>query len=100
VKPYSMTATVNQKRYNTATATVIAHNAYWDGHNWERHGTNCYLYRTVKGGYFAQHLTQWQGGRDRLEPLTLDAALELWESLPERPVEFEAAFPGVAVTEA
>jgi hypothetical protein len=79
---------------------VIASDAYWDGHNWERRGRNTYLYRTAKGNYFAQHLTQWQGELDRLEPLTLDEAVNLWESLPEHEVEFGVAFPDVAVTEA
>jgi len=92
---------VDGKRYRVATATLLAHDAYWDGHNFERSGRNTYLYRTPRGGYFAAHLTMWQGEQDRLEPLTEDEARELYEgALTEHEVTYEAAFPGVAVEDA
>ena len=91
-----ITAIVSGKRYNTETATVLASNAYWDGSNYERGGTNCHLYRTAKGAYFAGYSTQWQDCRPRIEVLTLAEAQRLYEQLPEHAIEYEEAFPGCA----
>lgn len=55
MKPLPMEAIIGGKRYRTETATLIASDAYWDGHNWERAGTNTFLFRTARGNYFAQH---------------------------------------------
>ena len=95
-----MNQVIGGKRYNTETAEVIASDAYWDGHNFERQGRNTYLFKTPKGNYFAQHLACWQGERDTLQPLTLDAAIELFETLPEKEMDLEKAFPGVKVEDA
>jgi hypothetical protein len=100
MKPCKMSEIIDRKRYDTDTATLIAGNDYWDGNNFERHGRQTFLYRTPKGGYFLQHLTQWQGEQDRLEPITQDEAVSQWESLSERRVDFEEAFPGVKIIEA
>jgi hypothetical protein len=91
---------VNGKRYDVDTATVIASDEYWDGHNHERHGRNTHLYRTKGGRYFVVHSTMWQGERSRLEPLERDEAITLYEELPEHPVEYEEAFPGAAIEDA
>ena len=40
---------VNGLKYDTETATKVAHDRYFDGSNWERHGRNTYLYRTKAG---------------------------------------------------
>ena len=99
--PRAMNVVIDRKRYSTETATLIADNAYWDGHNFERHGRNTFLYRTPRGGYFALHLTQWERERDSLEPLTLDEAISLYEDLADTDaVEFAEAFPSVEVQEA
>jgi len=96
-----MTRIIDRKRYSTDTATLIASDAYWDGHNFERHGRNRFLYRTPKSAYFLVTLTQWQGEQDSLGPLTLTEALELYEGpLSEHETTFEAAFPGVEVEDA
>jgi hypothetical protein len=95
-----MEAVINRKRYRTATATLLASDAFWDGHNFERQGRNAFLFRTPNGSYFAQYQSQWEGERDRIEPLDLDAAIGLFEQLPEKVVEFEDAFPGATVEEA
>lgn len=55
--------------YDTETATLIADDRFWDGHNWERHGRNTSLYKTKKGAYFLEHTTFWQGERDHLEAI-------------------------------
>ncbi len=61
---------VGGKVYNTETAKIVAHNNFWDGNNWERNGTNCFLYKTKKGNFFTLDLTMWQGERDNIKPLS------------------------------
>ena len=83
---------VNRLTYDTDTATLLADNHYWDGNNWQRAGTNSYLYRTAKGRYFQHNTTLWQGAVDTIIPLTKDGAMELYESLREQRVEWVEAF--------
>lgn len=92
MNPTKMVQIVAGTRYDTDKAQVVAHNCYWDGSNHERHGRNTYLYRTPKGNFFTVHLTQWQGERDTLEPVTKEQAKELWDTLPEHEMEWEEAF--------
>lgn len=96
------TRVVNGKRYTTGTATVIAGNDWWDGHNWERSGSNLFLLRTPKGRYFTQLRSRWQGADDgHLEPVDLDEAINLYtHELREHRVDFEDAFPDVEIEEA
>lgn len=77
---------VNGKRYSTEGATVLAHDVWWDGHNLERQGRNTWLLRTPKGSYFVVYGTLWQGERDRLELLSEEEAVALYERLPEHEV--------------
>jgi hypothetical protein len=100
MKPKAMAKVIGGKRYNTETATLIAHDAFWDGHNFERHGRNTFLYRTAKGAYFALHMTQWQGEFDSIEPLDRDEAVELFEGLQEHEVSWSEAFPGIEIVDA
>jgi len=95
-----MIRVVGGLRYDTEKATLIAHNVFWDGSNWERYGRNTWLYRTPSGRYFAVYGTLWQGERNRLEPLSVKDAVVLYEVLPEHEVEFEDAFPSVEVQDA
>jgi hypothetical protein len=99
--PEHMTRIVERKRYDTATATLIASDCYWDGNNFERSGRNTWLYKTPKGAYFTTTRTCWQGEQDTLEPLTQDEAVELYEGdLTEHEVDYRLSFPGVTVEEA
>lgn len=99
--PSKMTRIVNRKKYSTETATLIASDEYWDGSNWERSGRNTFLYRTPGGEYFTVNLTQWQGERDTLEPITQDEAIHLFENeLSEHLVNYSEAFPDVEVKDA
>lgn len=99
--PTDYTEVIGGKRYSTATATLIAGDDYWDGSNFERRGTNTFLYRTPNGSYFKVFLTQWQGQRDNLVPLDTEEAQELYEmDLREHYVPFEQAFPHVQVVDA
>lgn len=99
--PESFVKIVDKKRYDVRTATLIAHDAYWDGHNFERRGRNTFLYRTPRGRYFTVTLSQWQGERDTLTPIDLDEAIELYEgALCEHAVAYAEAFPDVRIEEA
>ena len=99
--PQSFTRVLNGKRYDVSKATLIASDAYWDGHNFERHGRNTFLYRTPRGAYFQVCLTCWEGEHDSLIPLSIDDALDLYEyNLREHEVEHEVAFPEVLIEEA
>lgn len=91
----SMSRVVGGKRYSLKTATLLAHDAYWDGSNFERHGRNTFLYRTRGGAFFAVYLTQWEGERDTLQPLSREDAMSLYEDLQEHVVEYEQAFDTV-----
>lgn len=96
-----MSRVVGGIRYDTEKATLIAHNVYWDGHNFERQGRNTWLYRTDKGRYFEVNGTFWQGEHDTLTPLTEDEARQAFENdLSEHNVEYEEAFPGVNIESA
>jgi len=99
--PSKFSKIVDQKRYSVETATLIASDAFWDGRNWERYGRNSFLYRTPRGAYFTVTLTQWQGERDTLEPISQEEAIELYErELSEHEIDYSTAFPGVKVEDA
>ena len=96
-----MTRVIERKKYSVATATLIASDEYWDGSNWERSGRNCFLYHTPNGNYFTVNLTQWQGERNTLTPVSKDEAIDLYEgTLTEHHVTYAKAFPGVEVKDA
>ena len=101
MKPEHMTRIVNRKRYDTATATLLAGNDFWDGNNFERSGRNTFLYKTPKGAYFEVNLTQWQGEQDTLLPITKEEAIDLFENhLSEQRVSYKEAFPDVNIQDA
>jgi hypothetical protein len=103
MEPYKMKQIINGKLYNTETATLLSGDDWWDGNNFERSCTNTFLYRTKKGAYFTQNLSQWQGSCEMLEAISQEEAIELFEyhsAHGENRVEFEEAFPGVEVEEA
>lgn len=97
--PNDFERVVNGLRYTTKTAELLADDVYWDGHNFERHGRNTFLYLTPKGRYFAVTLSQWQGEQDTLQPLTKEEAKAKWEALSEHYVDYADAF-GAAAEEA
>lgn len=99
--PTEFTRIVDRKRYSVKNATLLAHDAYWDGHNFERSGRNCFLYRTAGGRYFTVNLTRWEGEQDTLEPVNQDQAIDLYENaLTEHEVTYSEAFPDVKVEDA
>lgn len=92
---------IGRKRYSTHTATLIADDRYWDGHNLERGGRNTYLYRTPKGAFFVVNQTMWVHEQNSLVPVSLERAIELWEGpLKNRHVDFDEAFPDIDVEDA
>jgi len=100
MNPCSMNEVVDGRRYNTDTAELLAGNDYWDGHNFERQGTNCFLYRTPKGAYFTLSLSQWEGSTTTIEPVSEAAAREHFEDMREKRVDYEKAFPDFVVEDA
>ena len=99
--PADFVRIVDRKRYSTATATLIAANDWWDGHNFERHGRNTFLYRTPAGAYFTVTLTQWQGEQNALTPVSQGEAISLYENtLSEHYETYHDAFPDVVVEDA
>lgn len=95
------TRIIDRKRYSVKTATLLAGDDYWDGHNWERGGTNTFLYRTPSRNYFVVRLTQWQGEQNSITPISQDEAIDLYEGpLTEHYIEYEEAFPNVTVEDA
>lgn len=99
--PSDMVRIIGRRRYSVAASTLLASDAYWDGHNFERHGRNTYLYRTAKGAYFTVNLSQWQGEADSLTPITQQEAVDLYEgALREHYENYATAFPDVSVEDA
>lgn len=99
--PKQFVRIIDRRRYDVSTATLLAGDDYWDGHNFERNGRNTFLYRTPKGAYFRVELSQWQGESDDLIPTSLDDAIALYErELSEHYESYDVAFPGVTVTDA
>ena len=99
--PTKLIRIIDRTRYSVETATLLASDAYWDGHNFERHGRNTFLYKTPNGAFFTVTLTQWQGEQDDLQPITQDEAVHRYETdLPAHEVTYAEAFPGVDVQDA
>jgi hypothetical protein len=97
----AMSKVVDRKRYNTETATLIASDAWWDGHNFERNHRNTFLYRTKRRAYFVVNQTRWQGEQDSLRPISEGEAVELYEGpLREHELSYEEAFPNVVIEDA
>lgn len=90
---------INGKVYDTETADLVASDRYWDGHNFERHGRNTYLYKTKKGNFFLHRTTLWQGELDTIEPVTVEEAKYWYEQLPKQEMDYGQAF-GVRPEEA
>lgn len=99
MNPKPQSAIFDRKRYDTKTSTLLAGDDWFDGHNYERRGRQRFLYRTAKGAFLLQSLTQWEKERNRLELVDEAQALALWEELTERRVGFSEAFPGVNLEE-
>ncbi|MBK6949388.1 MAG: hypothetical protein IPH16_16155 [Haliscomenobacter sp.] len=87
-----MKAIVNRLSYDTETATKVATDYYWDGHNWDRNGRNVTLYRTPNGRFFLHRETRWQGERDMIEPISQEGAKNFYEELPEKKLTWSEAF--------
>jgi len=99
--PTEFVKIVDRKRYSVATATLIASDAFWDGHNFERHNRNTFLYKTRLGAFFTVTLSQWRGEDDSLGRLTVDRAISLYEGrLSVHEIDYSEAFPGVVVEDA
>ena len=100
MQPQNMNWVVAGKRYRTDTATLIAHDAYWNGHSWEQGGRNTFLFRTPNGNFFAQYQTLLPGETGKIVPLEIDEAISLYHSLHKKEVPFTVAFPCIKAEDA
>jgi hypothetical protein len=102
MQPESMTWVVAGKRYRTDTATLIAHDEYWNGYNCEQGGRNTFLFRTPRGSFFAQHQTllPHEVKTGKIVPLEADEAVALYQSLHKKEIPFRVVFPYVKAQDA
>jgi len=102
MQPLSMTWVVAGKRYRTDIATLIAHDAYWNGYNCEQGGRNTFLFRTPSGNFFAQHQTLLprEVETGKIAPLEVNEAVSLYHSLYKKEVPFRVAFPCIKAEDA
>lgn len=100
MQPENMIWVVAGKQYRTDTATLIAHDEYWNGYNCEQGGRNTFLFRTPKGNFFTQCQTLLRGEVNKISPLDTIEAMALYQSLPKKEVPFRVVFPCVKVEDA
>jgi len=100
MQPENMVWVAAGKRYRTETATLIAHDAYWNGYSCEQGGRNTFLFRTPNGNFFAQHQSLLRGETNKITPLDINEAIALYQSLPKKEVPFRVAFPVIAAEDA
>ncbi len=92
MQPVKMAAVVDGHLCDTDGATLLAHDAYWYGYNFERPGRGTFLFRSADGQFFVQERSAWPLDGDRLEPLSAQAAMRLYDDLPVHEVELGAIF--------
>jgi hypothetical protein len=100
MQPQNMIWVAAGKRYRTDTATLIAHDVYWNGYHFEQGGRNTFLFRTPNGNFFAQYQTLLPGEINKISPLETKEALQLYQSLRKKEVPFRVAFPCIKAEEA
>jgi hypothetical protein len=100
MQPVNMTWIVADKRYRTDRATLIAHDAYWNGYSCEKGGRNTFLFRTLRGNFFAQYQTLLQGETNKITPLDMNQAIALYQSLHKKEIPFRVVFPFIKAEDA
>ena len=92
---------VGGRRYSVRTATLVASDLFWGGHDARFHRCNTWLYRTPRGAFFAVRRTQGQGEQDTLTPVSREEALELYQgTLSVHELPYEEVFPDAGVEDA
>ena len=87
--PKNFEQVVKQKRYSTATATLLAGD---DAQGTQPDGRNTFLYRTPNGAYF--EVSVFEKGQPKLFPLTREDAIALYQGpLSKHRVPYAQAFP-------
>jgi hypothetical protein len=80
--------------YDTTTSILVASEEPWVSSPAFPPGLRKkYLYRTESCRFFICHKTHWEKARDFIEPVTIDAAMNLFHQLPVKVQEFGEAFP-------
>jgi len=76
---------INGKLYDTEKARLVASSGWSYGHQIR-------LYRTEDGEYFALYLSQWEGERDVMEPLSIAEAKAFYARLSQQQMDYREAF--------
>ena len=84
-----MRAIIKRKIYDTTTALAIAN----DGILSQYHKTTATtLYKTVKGAFFLHFRTMWQGERNTITVIDIEAAKDFFENAVKTEMEYSEAF--------
>jgi hypothetical protein len=97
-----MKQAINSKIYDTDTAKLLAQKVPQVVHRLsqtEVRGTLVQLYVTTKQAYF-KYEKPADDPVGNITPLTLEAAIKLYNGLPTRHVDFSEAFPDAGLEEA
>lgn len=70
---------VDKVIYDTAASDALANNFYADGVNEYSDGRAMELYVTQDGKYFFAEYSEWEGTKDRITPVTANAAAAFLE---------------------
>lgn len=70
---------VDKVIYDTAAADAVSNNFYADGVNEYTDGRAMELYVTQDGKYFFAEYSEWEGTKDRITPITANAAATFLE---------------------
>jgi hypothetical protein len=75
--------------YDTETAVLITYNKKMleSGHEWLTH-----MYRTEEGKYFLHHSAPTMSEYGRIEPLSKENAMSMYEEMPECNLKHAEAF--------
>ena len=86
-------AMVDRVIYDTATSDALANNFYADGVNEYTDGKALELYVDKEGRYFFAEYTNWEGGKDRISPVSANDAAAFIEKygtkIEKKPISTE-----------
>ncbi len=100
MKPSPMIRVYDKLIWDTTKAEIVASNAYFDGKNYEREGTNTFLMRTQNGRFFLQFNNANDGNKSYLKPLSDDEAMTLFHELEVKEKKFNELWEGVTLKDA
>lgn len=99
MKPREVETIFKGWKYSTKNSMLLAGDDYEEG-NYEREGTNKFLYKTPNNRYFYVFQQDKKIAPDKLVPISPDEAMQLYAALPVRRIDFSKAFPNVEIKDA